>query len=78
MAQDGAETFFDEVDTSWSGQNSANNKEAGFADKAAGLGTTGQTGSNPAVLNPNCNCWCCWFCCLQCRWLEWLLEILRI
>ena len=51
-AQDGAETFFDEVDTSWSGQNSANNKEAGFADKAAGLGTTGQTGSNPAVLNP--------------------------
>ena len=51
-AQDGAETFFDEVDTSWSGQNSANNKEAGFADKAAGLGTTGQTGTNPDLFQP--------------------------
>ena len=51
-AMDGGETFYDEVDTAWSGENSANNKEAGFADKAAGLGTTGQTGTNPAVLNP--------------------------
>jgi len=51
-AMDGGETFYDEVDTAWSGENSANNLESGFADKAAGLGTTGQTGSNPAVLNP--------------------------
>ena len=51
-AMDGGETFYDEVDTAWSGENSANNLESGFADKAAGLGTTGQTGTNPAVLNP--------------------------
>ena len=51
-AQDGGETFYDEVNTAWSGQNSSNNLEDGFADKAAGLGTTNQSGSNPSVLNP--------------------------
>jgi hypothetical protein len=47
--QTGAENFYDEVDTAFSGQN------AGFtlgANSAVGMGTTAQTGSNPGLLNP--------------------------
>ena len=48
--QDGTEAFFDEADTAFSGQ------DHGFdltgSDNVAGLGTTSQTGSNPAALNP--------------------------
>jgi hypothetical protein len=49
--QSGAETFYNEVDTAYSGQNSAFDV-VGFGSTAAGIGTTAQTGSNPSVLNP--------------------------
>ena len=51
-AQNGAETFFDEVNSAFSGQNSSDNLTAGLSDINAGMGTTSQSGSNPAVLNP--------------------------
>ena len=51
-AMGGDEAFYDEVNTAFSGQDFSNNLESGFADKAAGLGTTNQSGSNPSVLNP--------------------------
>ena len=50
--QSGTETFFDEVDTAFSGQPKGLNNTDGFTDVAAGLGTTSQSGTNPAVLNP--------------------------
>ena len=50
--QSGNETFFDEVDTAFSGQSSGNDLTGGITDVAAGLGTTSQSGTNPAVLNP--------------------------
>ena len=50
--QGGAETFYDEVDTAFSGQDSAFNNTAGWSDAGAGIGTTVQAGSNPSVLNP--------------------------
>lgn len=50
--QSGTEAFYNEVDTSFSGQNSGRNL-AGFGSTAAGIGTTGpQVGTNPSVLNP--------------------------
>jgi len=51
--QSGNESFFDEVDTAFSGQDDGFNLEAGFADGPVGLGTTSQgSGGNPSVLNP--------------------------
>ena len=50
--QTGAETFFDEVDSSFSGQNSGDSLTGGFTDGAAGFGTDAQGGTNPGVLNP--------------------------
>jgi hypothetical protein len=50
--QSGNETFFDEVDSAFSGQNSGNNLEGGFSDGAVGFGTTSQDGTNPSALNP--------------------------
>ena len=50
--QSGSETFFDEVDTAFSGQDSGFDVTSGFADAAAGIGTTSQSGSNPSILNP--------------------------
>ena len=50
--QNGSETFFDEVDTAFSGQDKNRDVTSGFDDVDAGIGTTAQTGSNPAVLNP--------------------------
>jgi hypothetical protein len=51
--QGGPETFYDEVDTAFSGQNSGRDLENGFTDGNAGMGTTAQgTGSNPGLLNP--------------------------
>ena len=49
---EGAETFYDEVNSAFSGQNNSNNLTSGLTDVNAGMGTTGQTGTNPAVLNP--------------------------
>ena len=52
-SQSGNETFFDEVDTAFSGQDDGKNLTAGFSDVNAGLGTTAQgSGTNPSVLNP--------------------------
>ena len=50
--QSGAETFFDEVDSAFSGQNSGRSLEGGFSDGLVGFGTTAQSGSNPGALNP--------------------------
>jgi len=48
--QSGAETFYNEVDSAFSGQDSSF-ALAGFAGTSTGIGTTTQSGSNPAVLN---------------------------
>ena len=48
----GEETFYDEVNSAFSGQNNAHDLTSGLTNVNAGMGTTGQTGSNPAVLNP--------------------------
>jgi len=50
--QSGSEAFFNEADTAFSGQDDGFNLTAGFSDVAAGLGTTAQSGTNPAILNP--------------------------
>jgi hypothetical protein len=51
--QQGAETFFDEVDTTFSGQSADFNRTAGFTDAVSGMGSTAQgTGTNPGLLNP--------------------------
>ncbi len=49
--QSGTETFYNEVDSAFSGQDSGFNL-AGFGSTAAGIGTTAQAGSNPSILNP--------------------------
>ena len=51
-SQSGAETFYDEVDSAFSGQNKGLTN-VGFGNTAAGIGTTGQQGSNPGLLNPS-------------------------
>jgi hypothetical protein len=51
-SQSGDETFYNEVDSAFSGQNSGDSLTAGFSDQPAGLGTTSQSGTNPSVLNP--------------------------
>ena len=50
--QTGSETFFDEVDSTFSGQNNSRNLSGGFSDGLVGFGTTNQDGTNPSVLNP--------------------------
>ncbi len=49
--QQGSETFYDEVDTSFSGQNEAFD----FGGSNVGMGTTAQAGTNPGALNPSSN-----------------------
>ena len=51
--QDGAETFYDEVDTAFSGQNEAFDSTNGMSGAAVGMGTTSQSGNNPGALNPS-------------------------
>ena len=51
-SQAGTEAFFDEADTTFSAQNSADSITAGETDTAAGLGTVTQAGTNPSALNP--------------------------
>ncbi len=46
-----SEALFDEADSAFSGQNKALSL-SDFTDVTAGMGTTSQSGSNPAVLNP--------------------------
>ena len=50
--QSGNEAFYNEVDSSFSGQDAGLDESAGFSDAAAGIGTTTQSGTNPSVLNP--------------------------
>ena len=50
--QSGTETFYNEVDSAFSGQDEGTNKTAGMVDSDVGLGTTAQSGSNPGLLNP--------------------------
>ena len=54
--QAGEETFYDEVNSAFSGQNNAHDLTSGLSGAATGMGTTGQTGTNPAVLNPAATC----------------------
>jgi Major capsid protein Gp23 len=49
--QSGTEALFNEADTTFSGQNSGIGLTAA-TDRAAGMGTTTQYGSNPGLLNP--------------------------
>ena len=51
-SQSGTEALFNEADTAFAGQDDGFNLTAGFEDGNAGLGTTSQSGDNPAVLNP--------------------------
>ena len=48
----GDEAFYNEADTAFSGQDDGFNETAGFTDVTAGMGTTAQSGTNPAALNP--------------------------
>jgi hypothetical protein len=50
--QSGTESFYNEVDTSFSGEDAGFDLTGGFADAAAGIGTTTQSGTNPSILNP--------------------------
>ena len=50
--QSGTETFYNEVDSAFSGQDFGFDATAGISDTAAGMGTTTQGGTNPSVLNP--------------------------
>jgi hypothetical protein len=49
--QTGNETFYDEVDTAFSGQNSGFGLNTGFENAAVGMGTTSQSGDNPSILD---------------------------
>jgi len=50
--QSGAEAFYNEVDTAFSGQGSTFAQTQGWTDGAVGLGTTAQQGTNPGLLDP--------------------------
>jgi len=49
--QDGVEALFNEPNSAFSGQNAAKDRVNGFVDGNVGLGTTGQQGSNPSLLD---------------------------
>ena len=50
--QSGAEAFYNEVDSAYSGQGSTFAETDGWVDGSVGLGTTAQSGTNPGALNP--------------------------
>ena len=50
--QSGTESFYNESDTTFSGEDAGLDLTGGFADAAAGIGTTTQSGTNPSILNP--------------------------
>jgi len=50
--QAGPETFYNEVDSAFSGQNEGFDLSNGMTGASVGMGTTGQTGTNPGLLNP--------------------------
>jgi FlaG/FlaF family flagellin (archaellin) len=47
-----SETFFDEVDSAFSGQDAGFDLTNGMSNRLAGMGSTSQAGTNPSVLNP--------------------------
>ena len=49
----GDETFYNEVDSAFSGQNEGRTNTSGMVDAQVGLGTTAQNGSNPGLLDPS-------------------------
>ena len=51
-SQSGPETFYDEVDSAFSGQNAARTLSAYNTGTTVGMGSTGQLGSNPGILDP--------------------------
>jgi hypothetical protein len=51
-SQSGNETFFNEVDSAFSGQDSGFNNTGGWEGATVGMGTTAQGGSNPSLLDP--------------------------
>ena len=48
----GTETFYNEVDSGFSGQNKGATLDDGWVNGAVGLGTTTQGGTNPSILSP--------------------------
>ena len=50
--QSGDETFYNEVNSAFSGQDAGLDLTGGQSDTNAGMGTTSQRGPNPSVLNP--------------------------
>jgi hypothetical protein len=50
--QTGPESFYNEVDSAFSGQNEGFDVTNGMTGASVGMGTTGQTGTNPGLLNP--------------------------
>jgi hypothetical protein len=53
--QGGPETFYNEVDSAFSGQDDDFNNENGWTGGTVGMGTTAQAGTNPGALNPSTN-----------------------
>ena len=52
-SQSGTETFYNEVDSAFSGQNAQRNLTGGFTGASVGMGTTAQgANSNPSILDP--------------------------
>jgi hypothetical protein len=49
--QSGDETFYDEVDSAYSGQGSTFAQTEGWTNGTVGMGTTAQGGSNPSILD---------------------------
>jgi hypothetical protein len=49
--QSGPETFYNEVDSAFSGQDSGFDVTTGFTDASVGMGTTAQGGTNPSILD---------------------------
>jgi len=51
-SQSGTETFYNEVDSAFSGQDAGAANTNGWTSGAVGMGTTAQRGSNPSILDP--------------------------
>jgi hypothetical protein len=51
-SQSGTETFYNEVDSAFSGQSASFDQTEGWTNGAVGMGTTAQQGTNPGVLSP--------------------------
>ena len=50
--QSGPETFYNEVDSAFSGQDKGFDVTTGFTGASVGMGTTAQGGTNPSILDP--------------------------